>query len=516
MVAITFRVMSARTRPKRVPRQATALSFHLWCQLLPLSLTVADITRSVMATMLAVFDTSHIPHPATPDLPNRRGLPYPRPNQPLRPMKHTPSRRHILRTGAASAIAAPWIVPGSALGLGGATAPSNRINLGLVGHGLMMRGHHRTMLGRDDVTVLAVCDVDRGKREAARKLTEDTYAKKAPGGSYKGCEAYNEYERLVERDDIDAVMVITPDHWHAPISLAAMKNGKDVYCQKPMTLTVKEGRLMSDCARDHGAVFQVGSQQRSNGAFRKACEIVRNGWIGKVHTIHTRLGQFPPPATFAETPVPEGFDYDRWLGPTPWYPYNIERVKGNYGGGWRRFWEYGSRKNGDWGAHHFDIIQWALGTDDTGPVEFIPKGYDGTDFQTHIYADGTVVRRDAPTLEGQMIHFMGEDGEVAVSRGNRLTTTPANLRDLPLGPSDIRLYDSREHQSNWLECIRSRRTTICPAEIGHRTATICHLSGIAERLGRPLKWDPDKEEIVGDESAARQLDRPRRAPYVLV
>lgn len=430
-------------------------------------------------------------------------------------MKRILTRRHFLSATAASAVSLPSIIPGSALGLDGATAPSNRLSLGLVGFGLMMKGHHRTMLGRDDVVVSAVCDVDRSKRDAAKAATEAAYAKKAPGGSWKGCEAYNEYEHIIDRDDIDGVMVITPDHWHAPISLAAMKSGKDVYCQKPMTLTVREGRLMADAAKQYGSVFQVGSQQRSNWAFRKACEIVRNGWIGKVHTIHARLGSFPSPASFAEAPIPDGFDYDRWLGPTPWFPYNQERVKGNYGGGWRRFWEYGSRKNGDWGAHHFDIIQWALGMDDSGPVKFIPKGFEGNEFQTHIYGNGITVRRDAPTMDGQMIHFMGEDGDVAVSRSNRLTTNPAPLRDLPLGASDTHLYDSAEHHRNWIDAMKTRRTTICTAEIGHRTSTICHLSGIAERLGRPVEWDPKTEEVIGDEAASRQLDRPRRAPYVL-
>ena len=310
-------------------------------------------------------------------------------------------------------------------------------------------------------------------------------------------------------------MVVTPDHWHTMISVAAMKSGKDVYVQKPMTLTIREGRLMSDTARQYGAILQVGSQQRSERAFRKACEIVRNGWIGKVHTIYTQLGEFPPPQTLPEEPTPDGFDYDRWLGPTPWYPYNKKRVEGNYGGGWRCFWEYGSRKNGDWGAHHFDIIQWALGMDNSGPVEFIPKGYQGAEYQSHVYADGTKVWKNHPAKNGEMIQFIGESGEVLVSRGDRLETTPATLKDRPLAPGDIHLYESYDHEGNWLECIKTRKPPICPAEIGHRTATVCHLNGIAERLNRPIKWDPVKEEIIGDASASRWLDRPRRTPYVM-
>ncbi|RME91721.1 MAG: gfo/Idh/MocA family oxidoreductase, partial [Verrucomicrobia bacterium] len=308
----------------------------------------------------------------------------------------------------------------------------------------------------------------------------------------------------------------TPDHWHAPISTMAMRHGKDVYVQKPMTLTVREGRIMSEVEREYGRILQVGSQQRSNRAFRKACEIVRNGWIGRVHTIYVGLGQFAPPEELPEQPIPEGFDYDRWLGPTPWYPYNQERVKGNYGGGWRRFWDYGARKNGDWGAHHFDIVQWALGTDHTGPVEFIPKGWEGTEYQTHIYPGGVRVLRDHPDRKGHMIRFIGTEGEVCVSRGDRLDTVPASLKDRPLGATDVHLYESNHHESNWVECIKTRRRPICPAEVGHRTATICHLNAIAERLGRPLRWDPEREEIIGDPEASRWLDRPRRAPYTYI
>ncbi|UCD48780.1 MAG: Gfo/Idh/MocA family oxidoreductase [Phycisphaerales bacterium] len=425
------------------------------------------------------------------------------------------NRREFLRRGAAAlgAVAAvPAIVPATVFG---ANAPSNRITMGMIGMGLMMGGHFRSMLGRSDVQVLAVCDVDQRRRESSKAQAERAYADKMAGGQYKGCAAYLEYEELCARPDIDAVFVVTPDHWHALPSLAAIKAGKDVYCQKPMTLTIREGRLMSDACKQYGTIFQVGSQQRSEWAFRKASEIVRNGWIGKVHTIYARLGQFAPPRTLPEQPIPEAFDYDRWLGPTPWFPYNEERVKGNYGGGWRRFWEYGSRKNGDWGAHHFDIIQWALGMDDSGPVKFVPKGWNGYEYQTHYYADGTRVLRDHDTWGGHMIQFIGTDGEVMVSRGGRLDTDPVELAQKPLLPSETHLYNSNNHEGNWIDCIRTRKKTICDAEIGHRTATICHLSGIAERLGRPIHWDPVEEKILDDAAAARWYDRPRRAPYVL-
>jgi predicted dehydrogenase len=430
------------------------------------------------------------------------------------------TRRAFMFRGAAAlgaGVALPTIVPSTVFG---AAAPSNRITMGMIGMGGQMGGHFRTMLGRADVQVLAVCDVDRKKRESAKAQTESTYAQALASGTYRGCDACREYEQVCERPDIDAVLIATPDHWHAAISLAAIKTGKDVYCEKPMTLTIHEGRLVSDACRQYGTIYQVGSQQRSEWAFRTAAEIVRNGWIGKVKTCYASLGRFAPPATLPEQPIPEGFDYDRWLGPTPWYPYNYRRVEGNFGGGWRCFWEYGSRKNGDWGAHHFDIIQWALGMDDSGPVKFIPKGWNGTPYQTHVYANGVTVERDHPVNNAanrgnSMIQFIGEKGEVFVSRNGMLDTVPVELARRPLRPNDIHLYESRNHLGNWVDCIRSRQPTICHAEIGHRTATICQLNGIAERLGRPLEWDPAQEQILNDPAAARWYDRPRRAPYVL-
>ena len=227
------------------------------------------------------------------------------------------TRRDLLKK--ASALAAPMIVPASVLGKDGTTAPSNRITMGLIGHGLIMGGHRGYHLQRKDVQVIGVCDVYSDRRDKALKQVEKTYADRDGKGKHTGCESYHEFEKLVERKDLDAVVVGTPDHWHAPISVAAMRNGKDVYVEKPMTLTIEEGKVMRDISARYGRILQVGSQQRSERAFRKACEIVRNGWIGKVHTIYAGLGGFPQPHNPAEEPIPKGFDYDRWLGPTPWF-----------------------------------------------------------------------------------------------------------------------------------------------------------------------------------------------------
>ncbi|WP_322609446.1 Gfo/Idh/MocA family protein [Pontiella agarivorans] len=426
-------------------------------------------------------------------------------------MKTTISRKNFLRTSAmgAAAVAAPTVIPSSAMGFSGFTAPSNRLAFGFVGFGLIVQGHFRGILDRKDCQVLAVCDVDRKKRETARDRVNDKYGN-------KDCECYNEHEKLMARDDIDAVYVTTPDHWHVPISLDAVRSGKDVYVEKPMSLTIREGRILADAVKRYGAVLQVGSQQRSEYSFGKAVELVRNGYIGKVHTVYARLNRFPDGVVLPEEPIPEGFDYDRWLGPTPWYPYNRKRVEGNYSGGWRSYWEYGARKNGDWGAHHYDIIQWALGMDHSGPEFFFPQGYDDSGCQGYKYKNGPIVYRDFPNQKfGSMIEFYGDKGAIGVGRSGDLKSDPGDIKNLPLKPRDTHLGAYEGHRDNFLNAIKTRQSTIANVEVGHRTATICHLSAISERLNRTIKWNPETEEIVGDAEASKWLDRPRRAPYTL-
>jgi predicted dehydrogenase len=426
-----------------------------------------------------------------------------------------PTRRDVIKQGLAGILAysvAPLVLPNRMFG---ATAPSNQINVGFVGMGLQCSGHVQAMLGREDVRVLAVCDVWQEKAQKYKDKIEAHYASGKRGGSYHGVDMYHKYEDLVARTDIDAVFVCTPDHWHAAVSNAAMKSGKDVYCEKPLTLTIKEGQVLVNTARKYGRILQTGSQQRSNASFRKAAEMVRNGWIGEITGIRTALGEFPVVTSLPEEKIPEGLDYDRWLGPTPWRPFNLQRMKGDFGGGWRCFYEYGARKNGDWGAHHFDIIQWALGMDHTGPVDFIPKGYQGTEYQTHIYANGIRVERVDSHLKS-MIEFKGKKGTIWVSRNDYLETDPISMSAKPLSPSEVHLYASDNHHDDFLNAIVTRQRPIADVEIGHRTATVCHLNAIAERLGRPVKWDPLKEEIVGDPEASRWLDRPRRAPYAIL
>ncbi len=417
------------------------------------------------------------------------------------------SRRTVLKGGLATIISssAPLFLSSRVLGRAGNIGPNSRINVGIVGNGLISAGHRGFSLTQPATQVIGLCDVNRNALDQAMAEA------KAKGTT---CEAYSDYRELCVRPDLDAVFVTTPDHWHAAISIEAMRNGKDVYVEKPMTLTIEEGKAMRAARERYSRVLQVGSQQRSDTAFRKAAELVRNGYIGKVHTIVCMLGEFPPATQFAAEAVPDTIDYDRWLGPAPWEAYNEQRIKGNYGGGWRMFWEYGSRKNGDWGAHHFDIVQWALGKDESGPELFVPKGHEGEPNQFHSYKDGPKVIRDGDGKKA-MIRFIGETGEVRVGRGGQFETEPAALKDVVLKSSDVRLYDSKDHRGDWLNSIKTRQQPICHVGIGHRTATICHLSGIAERLGRPVRWDPVTEQILDDPAATRMMDRPRRAPYSL-
>lgn len=436
-------------------------------------------------------------------------MPAPRP-----PAPRVLTRRSVLQGGLAGILAAglaPNVFPAR---LFGRNAPSNQLTVGVVGNGLIAGSHVGTLTGRDDCRILATCDVVRSKAEKMRDRIDKAYGASRDSGTSRGVAIHPVHEELIARPDLDVVFVCTPDHWHAAVAKAAMLAGKDVYCEKPLTLTVREGRVLVDTARRYGRILQTGTQQRSNKSFRQAAEIVRNGWLGDLTLIRTRLGHFPPAPQLSEEPVPAGFDYDRWLGPTPWRPFNEQRVKGDYGGGWRCFFEYGGRKNGDWGAHHFDIIQNALGMDESGPVEFIPAGYEGCKYQTHVYASGVRVERYEDGLK-EMIEFQGKKGTLGVSRDDRIESDPPELVARPLRGEEIHLYASDNHHSDFFACVRTRQRPISDVEAGHRSASICHLNVIAAQLGRPIRWDPKKEEIVGDPIASRMLDRPRRAGYAL-
>jgi predicted dehydrogenase len=428
------------------------------------------------------------------------------------------SRRSLLKSVV---IAAPLVIPASALGGEDRPSPSHRINMGCIGIRNQGGGHLRSLSGNSQVQVVAVCDVDKSIRDAGRKVVEDRYAKDMASGTYLGCHAYNDFRELIARPDIDAVMIAVPDHWHTLICLAAIRAGKDVYCEKPLTLFIREGRVLADAVKRYGAVFQTGSQQRSEhgGRFRRAVELVRNGRIGQLRHIDVGLpgnnikqyGVHPP------MPVPEGFDYEMWLGPAPYEPYTEGRCHYYF----RFILDYSGGQVTNFGAHDLDIAQWALDADNTGPVEvdgsrgeFYTEGlYDvakRVDF-TCTYANGVTVRCQT---SGSGCRFHGTEGWIYVNRGTLQASNPKVL-DSVIGPSEVRVYESKSHWGNFLECVKTRRTPICSAEVGHRSATVCHLGNIAMKLRRTVKWDPAREQFVNDPEADRMTTRAYRAPWRL-
>jgi len=414
----------------------------------------------------------------------------------------------FLKGAATTALSGPYVVASSALGAGGSVAPSNRIAIGCIGIGANGKGHLGRYLSSSETQVLAVCDVDGENRAAAQEKAEKRYGEKAKSGTHKGCAAYNDFREVVGRDDIDAVTISTPDHWHAIIAIAAAKAGKDVYCEKPLSLTIGEARAMVGAVRRYGRVLQTGSQQRSSRNFRFACEMIRSGRIGKLLTAHVTVGGPSRECYLPAEPTPPGLDWNMWLGPAPWRPFN----SGIHPAKWRGYRDYSGGGMTDWGAHHFDIVQWALDMDNSGPVEICPP--DGGEHKrlTFKYANGAEAYHGGYTGQGSGILFTGTEGKIEVSR-KELKTYPKEIGQEPLGPNEVRLYHSRSHSGNWLECIRTRRRPAADVEIGCRSATVCHLGNIAYWLKRPLKWDPAREQIVGDEEANRCLDRPKRGPW---
>jgi predicted dehydrogenase len=428
-------------------------------------------------------------------------------------------RGFLRRTGAlaAAAVGFPHIVPGSALGLNGATAPSNRITIGFIGVGKMAKGHVGSFLGDPTVQVLAICDVERGRREGQARRANEHYTQRN-GATYTGCDTYHDFRDLCARPDIDAVVICTPNQWHALNAVEAARQGKDIYLEKPFARTVDEGKAIVKAVRRYGRILQVGSQQRSDSAFRTACEIVRNGRIGTVREVFVNIGAPPEEDYLQEDPVPEGLDWDLWLGPCPWRPYSaVLAPPESYDGwpAWRYYRPYAGGSMTDFGAHHFDIAQWGLGMDGSGPVKVIPPADEAAgDRLTYEYANGIRMYRGGAAGRAA-VEFVGDLGRVRVNRGQYLETDPPNLQYEPFGPGDLRLYESNNHKDNWLDCIRTRREPICNPEIGQSTAATCHIGNIAYWLKRPLQWNPDTQTFVDDAEANRLLSRPMRAPWQL-
>jgi predicted dehydrogenase len=441
--------------------------------------------------------------------------------------KSATSRRRFLKQGVAAAatVGFPHIIPGSALGLDGATAPSNRIAVGFIGMGKMARGHLGSFRQDRGVQVVGICDVEQGRREEQAHLTNDYYKKRdsaAGQGTAQGtCSTHVDFRELCARPDVDGVIIATPNHWHALNAVEAAKNGKDIYLEKPLARTIGEGQAIVRAVRRYGRILQVGSMQRSDTTFHHACELVRNGRIGKVHTVNVNVGG-PPEASdsLPEEPIPEGLDWDRWLGPAPWRPFSSVLCPPTTWDGWARwryYRDYAGGKMTDFGAHHFDIAQWGLGMDHTGPVEVIPPREGGEERLVYIYANGIRMYHGGAggSGRGAAVEWIGDEGIVRVNRGQYLETVPDSVKLDIIGPSEDRLYRSRNHKDNWLKGIRTRKPCICTSEIGHHTANVCHIGNIAYWLKRPLKWDPDGEFFVDDPEANRLLNRPMREPWAL-
>ncbi len=435
------------------------------------------------------------------------------------------SRRQFLKRGGlstAAAIALPNIVPASALGLDGTVPPSERIVMASIGVGGQGTGNLRAFLGQRDVQVVGVCDVDYKHACNARDVVHESYGEFMRSGEYKGCEVYSDFRAVLQRDDIDAVCICPPDHWHAAISIAAAKAGKDMYCEKPLANGIADGRRVVDALKRYGRVFQTGSHERSRSNARYAAELVRNGRIGKLQSIHVNMpvdnhGPIPPQP---EMPVPEGFDYDFWLGPAPWAPYTEKRCHFYF----RYNLDYSGGEVTDRGAHIIDIARMGHGSDMTGPMECEGKGDFPRDgfFNTAMdytftfrYPDGVeiVCKQQAP----RGVKFVGDKGWIFVYiHGGNLEASPSSLLKEIIGPNEIHLGRSPGHHRDFLNNVRSRGDCFAAPEIGHRTATMCHMANIAMRLERPLKWDPDKELFINDDEANRMLHVPQRSPWRFV
>lgn len=430
------------------------------------------------------------------------------------------SRRSFLKktvSWTAGAVAFPTIIPASALGRGGRTAPSNRIVMGAIGVGGQGTRHvvggiwtpGGGLVGRDDVQVVAVCDVNAPHREGVRGLVNQHYGN-------TDCKAYPDFRELLARDDVDAVLIATGDRWHPLVSMAAAKAGKDMYCEKPISITIEEALAMRETMRRYGAVFQMGTQQRSSSVFRTACELVRNGYIGDVKEVVVGVGGGP---TFRDRhlptePVPNGLDYDFWLGPAPWRPYNPDYV-----GGWMAYRDFSGGEMTNWGAHHFDIAQWGLGMDNSGPVEIVPPNGKDVDVLTYHYANGVRMTRDPTRLARECgqdngLMFVGAKGKVAVWRYD-MKTWPDNLAHQPIGPNEIHLHSAENHHTDFLNSVRNRSHPGSDIAIGARTLTVCHLGNIAYELGQPVRWDPVKERFVDNPDADRLFSRQMRGPWHL-
>jgi len=455
----------------------------------------------------------------------------------------TQSHRTFLKASlsAAAAVGFPTIVPSSVFGQ---DAPSNRINIGAIGVGRISRVHDMpgvwkyTTDARNN-RIIAVCDLYAPRVEQGKQLLNGVYSKQT-GKEYAATIGYSDYRDLLSNKEIDAVIISTPDHQHARLAVAAVRAKKDVYLQKPASLTISEGRFMSDHVMSSGQILQIGSQQRSWKQFYRACELVRNGRIGDIQHVEIGLPGDPSGGNPDKMPIPADFNYDAWLGSTPEVYYTVDRVMPQQGfdrPGWLRMEQFGAGMITGWGAHHVDTAHWGMNTEHTGPVEV----WGTAEFPTHglwnvhgpfktdsVYANGITMSISGDYPNG--IKWIGTKGWIFVTRDEQASPTAtaadkANVDPLVasdpkiltsvIGPNEIQLYTSDDQHGNWLDCIRSRQAPTATAELGHRACSTCLVNHIAMKTKRKLYWDPAKERFNNDDEANSMLSRPQRAPYIL-
>lgn len=455
-------------------------------------------------------------------------------------MKHNSSRRSFLKktlTGVATLAAFPTIVPRTVFGK---SAPSNKINIGQIGCGRIARSHDLPETMKFDVArVIAVSDLDSKRLKEGKQFIEESYAKIKGSQNYVSVAIYDDYHEMLQNPELDAVIISTPDHWHAQPAIEAALAGKDIYLQKPTSLTITEGRELSDVIHRTGRILQIGSQQRSEAQFRIACELVRNGRIGRVHTIKIGLPTDPSGDEEPGMPVPPNLNYDMWLGSTPVVYYTEKRVHPQEGydrPGWLRCEQFGAGMITGWGAHHLDIANWGMGTEFSGPIEVearadFPKSglwdVHGKYYITAKFANGVTMHVTDELPIGS--RFEGDEGWIFVTRGNYAVTAsdPVKMNEntkalsasnpkilsSKIGPDEIHLQVSKDHHGDWLESIKTRKTPVAPAEVGHRACSTCLVSHIAMKMGRKLYWDPVRERFKNDDEANAMLSRPQRYPY---
>lgn len=439
--------------------------------------------------------------------------------------------------GAVGTLGFPTIVPANVLG--GENAPSNKINIGQIGCGRIARSHDLPSTWKfDKARIMAVCDLDRNRTVDTKKLVEDYYTKKTGNSKYIDVKMYDDYREMLLNKDIDAVMISTPDFWHAQPAMEAALAGKDIYLQKPTSLTIKEGRQLADVIKKTGRILQVGTQQRSSKQFRRAAELVRNGRIGKLHTVRVGLPGDPAGPMVQEMQVPKNLNYDMWLGSTPYIPYSELRVHPQVGydrPGWLRMEQFGAGMITGWGQHHFDSAAWGMDTELTGPTtieaiaEFPKSGVwdvHGDFLSKAEYANGITMYTSGAYPNG--IRYEGTEGWIFVSRGDYAVTSsdPTNkvmakaidasnpaILDSVIGENEIHLYNSADQHGNWLDCIESRKEPISPIEIGHRACTVCLITHVSMKLSRKLHWDSVNERFINDAEANTYLSRAQRGPY---